>query len=266
MNTKLAKKSASAPPKPKWGAEPEAGLSYNLLGQRLGRKGHETRERILLAALRLMEASPTSTITLTDVAREVEVRLPNLYLYFPNLAELIYACLARVMESADAAFIQKIQTRWPDKMLYTCVLDYLRAHYQFWYKHAHVLHMRNSFADAGDPRFVELRMKSSHPIWKLLVLQMDGRVEDVHTRCADFATVILTAIERIATVATSSSFDGSIGLTGAINENAYIDRLIAHEAEAVALIVGHQRASAPQTAGKGKTSISKEEKTTGKRA
>ena len=60
-------------------------VRLNLAGQRLGRKGQETRERVLSAALRLFDDAHGPPVTLTGVAREASMRLSNLYLYFPDM-------------------------------------------------------------------------------------------------------------------------------------------------------------------------------------
>ncbi len=215
----------------------------NLQGQILGRKGQETRERILLAALRLIESSADSTITLSAVAREVSVRMPNLYLYFPDLGELVLACLNRVMASANASYMDRMFVRWPDERLEESVLDFLRAHYQFWHSHMRILHLRNSFADAGDTRFLEYRQGVSRPLMDALILQMDGRIEDLNSRCADVATVIMTTFERLATVMTKGAFHFNVMRSGILDEPAYIQRLMVAESEIITLAIRHQRAA-----------------------
>lgn len=227
--------------------EPESQDGYNLQGQRLGRKGQETRERILVAALRLIETSPDSMITLSAVAREISVRMPNLYLYFPDLGELVLACLIRVMDSADEAYMDRLRSRWPEDALELHVLGFLRAHFQFWQQHTRILHMRNSFADVGDSRFVKYRRTTSAPLIELVIQQMDGRPEERDTRRADLATVILAGFERLATVVTAPSFHGAAEVAGIVDEDLYVERLLAAEAELITPAIRHQRALAKST-------------------
>ena len=72
-------------------------VSHNQVGQKLGRKGQQTRERILSAMLELLAEVDGPPVTLTAVAKEAKVRLPNLYLYFPDMGALLLAALERVM-------------------------------------------------------------------------------------------------------------------------------------------------------------------------
>jgi AcrR family transcriptional regulator len=246
MVTKVAKQPKAQHPQPK----PSPDESYNLLGQRLGRKGQETRERILIAALRLIEASDEGVITLSAIAREVSVRMPNLYRYFPDLGELLMACLKRVMDSADEAYMDRLRIRWPEASLEDAVLDFLRAHHKFWQTHTRILHLRNNFADAGDERFVEYRYVNSRPLIKLLMQQMDGDPDDAHAPCADIATVVLTSFERLSTVVTNSPFRVIAEISGVVDKQAYVDRLILAEATMIALVIRHQRiAAAPAAQG-----------------
>ena len=52
-------------------------VSHNQVGQKLGRKGQETRERILAAVLGLLAQRDGPPVTLSGVAKEARVRPPN---------------------------------------------------------------------------------------------------------------------------------------------------------------------------------------------
>jgi AcrR family transcriptional regulator len=222
-------------------------LSHNLVGQRLGRKGMETRERIIRAALCLLEGQQQDLpITLTAVAREASVGMTTLYLYFPNLGDLVLAALIRVMDSAGAAYLDRLRTRWPDARLAACCLDFLRAHLRFWRDHARVLHMRNSFADASDIRFLEYRNQASRPLLELLVRQMDGAAGDAV--CGHFATVLLTGFERLATVVTNANWQITAHDFDVVDNDAYLDALLQAEAEVMALAIARKRRDARRCA------------------
>jgi AcrR family transcriptional regulator len=220
-------------------AAPQAG--YNLLGQRLGRKGQETRERILVTALRLIETCQDTPLTLSAVAREASVGMTTLYLYFPNLGDLVLAALTRVMDGADEAFIDRLRTHWPDGALLACAKGFLHAHYQFWRKHARILYLRNSFEDAGDARFLKYRNNVSRAPIELLIQQMDGRPDPLNAPVANCAIVLVTAYERLAALTTNPIFHTNLKDLGVGGVLAYIDGLIDAEAELMALVVRHQR-------------------------
>ncbi|GLR67431.1 hypothetical protein GCM10010909_21120 [Acidocella aquatica] len=219
----------------------ESEKAYNLVGQRIGRKGQATREKILSAALRIIESSDDAPITLSGVARDVSVGMTTLYLYFPDLGDLVLAVLNRVMDAADSAFTDQLRKRWPDQSLRESCSKFLHAHFAFWRAHARILHMRNSYADAGDVRFLKYRGQVSTPLINFLIFQMDGQPQSHVTPNGYIATLLLTWFERIATVVTNPTFHTAARNSGVTDEPDYIDHLIETEADLIALIVRHQR-------------------------
>jgi AcrR family transcriptional regulator len=218
-------------------------VSHNLAGQRLGRKGQETRERILAAALRLFDDQDGPPVTMSSVAREASVRLTNLYLYFPDFGELLLAALERVMATADAAFVDLLRVRWPDERLGESCLEFIWAHYRFWKRHGRILHMRNSVADT-DVRVATYRQNATRPLIDLLIRQMDSGAGDIHAVPGRMASVVLTGFERVATVATNPLFYASIAADGVDDVDEIIGHMIVAEARLVELAIRDQRAFA----------------------
>ena len=214
----------------------------NLAGQRLGRKGQETRERILAAALRLLEDPENPPVTLTSVAREATIRLTNLYLYFPDMTELLLAALVRVMDDADTAFMQSLRSRWPDDRLGEACHEFIRAHFRFWTKHARLLHLRNALSDT-EPRVMAYRQNATRPILEFLAEQMDRRDAPYFT-CSDLAVIVLTGFERVATVITNPNYYSFAGATESESRQAVIEKLIAAEARLLELAIRDQRGQA----------------------
>ena len=219
-------------------------VSHNQVGQKLGRKGQETRERILAAVLRLLADPHGPPVTLAGVAKEASVRPPNLYLYFPDMGELLLAALARVMETAEEAYVAKLRHRWPDEQLYDRCLDFLQAHYDFWRRHARLLHMRNAMADANDLRVLRYRNDVTVPLINLLAGQI-GSHDDA--RDDNLACVMMTGLERVATVVTNPQFRILAGAISEADQRAYVRGLIEAEAEMIAVLIAHRRALASRT-------------------
>lgn len=222
---------------------PPPPVSHNLVGQRLGRKGQETRERILAAMLGLLEDHDGPPVTLTSVAREASVGMTTLYLYFPDMGDLLLSTLKRVMDSSEQAFVHRLRERWPDASLGERSQDFLHAHYAFWKRHARLLHMRNSFADASDPRVLAYRTEVSRPVLDLLVLQMDGDPAVTDTMSQHMATVLMVGFERVATVMTNPLFYNGEGDADA-GKRAYVDKLVNAQARVIELSIRSQRAAA----------------------
>jgi AcrR family transcriptional regulator len=181
-------------------------LSHNLQGQRLGRKGRGTRERILAATERLLAEPPDTPISLSAVAREASLGMTTLYLYFSDLTELLLAALDPIMRSAEERYVGHVRERWPDDDLADHCRRFVEAYHGFWEQHSRILHLRNSYADNQDPRMLEHRIETTRPLIGLLVQQMDGDPKAMLSPTFGMATSLLTAIERLVTVTTDANF------------------------------------------------------------
>jgi AcrR family transcriptional regulator len=183
------------------------GLSHNLLGQRLGRKGRDTRERILAAAERLLAGSPDTAISLSAVAREASLGMTTLYLYFGDLVELLLAVLDNIMATAEESYTAQLRERWPDEELGQRSLAFVEAYHAFWVRHSRILHLRNAYA--YDPRMHAHRQGAAMPLLDLLTIQMDGDPADITSPVRFMATVLWTGVERVATVMTDVAIAGT---------------------------------------------------------
>lgn len=220
-------------------------VSHNQVGQKLGRKGQETRERILTSMLSLLAERDGPPVTLTSVAKEAKVRLTNLYLYFPDMGELLLAALVRVMDTAEEAYLEQLRQRWPDATLYDSCLTFLQAHYDFWSRHGRILHMRNALADANDLRVLRYRHYATRPLIDLLVAQMSGEQDggqNGERRAEHVATVLLTGLERVATVVTNPNFRLFAEHNDEAICKAHVRALLEAEAEVISLAIAHRRA------------------------
>lgn len=222
--------------------------SHNTVGQRLGRKGQATRERILAAMLRLLDDHEGPPITLTSVAREAKVGLTNLYLYFPDLGELLLAALAHVMATAEEAYGAQLRQHWPDETLEQSCKAFVLAHYGFWKRHARLLHLRNAMADAGDIRVMAYRQGTTRPLIDALGEQLSPAGIPADGQAMDIATVLFTGLERLVTVVTHSSYRVMADHFGLADTAATIKRLIAAECHVMTLAIRERRqATRPQT-------------------
>lgn len=181
-------------------------VSHNLLGQRLGRKGRGTRERIMAATERLLAESQDTPISLSAVAREASLAMTTLYLYFTDFTELLLAVLDPIMASAEESYLAEMRERWPDEALGDCCRRFVDDVHAFWQRHARALHMRNSYS-AGDPRMIKHRVASARPLINQVIFQMDGDpAGSSGTYLSGMATALVTGIERVVTVTTDTEF------------------------------------------------------------
>jgi AcrR family transcriptional regulator len=193
-------------------AEPSS-VSYNLNGQRLGRKGRDTRERIIAAARVLLAQPEPVPITLSAVAREASLNMTSLYLYFSDLTELLLAVLEPVMESAETAYVGLLRERWSDEELGERCRTFIMAYHAFWQEHTRLLHLRNSMADQHDLRMARHRIASGQLVIELLVGQMTCKTEEDVFLARHMAASLITGFERAVTLATDSFIRNVISLS-----------------------------------------------------
>jgi len=177
-------------------------VSHNLAGQRLGRKGRDTRERIISAAAELLYCQQSDPFTLSAVARRAGLGLTSLYNYFSDLTELLVAIIEPVMATAEDGYYGLIRQRWSDADLGVRCHEFVVAYHDFWARHSRLLHLRNSMSDNGDERMADMRITATQPIIRRLTEQMDGDPRARRSRAFAQATVLMIGIERAVTIAT----------------------------------------------------------------
>jgi AcrR family transcriptional regulator len=186
-------------------AQPDRAPERNLFGQRIGPKGRLTRERMIASARRLLEASPTVTPSLTAVAREAGVAMAAIYRYYPDTAALMIDALEPIrleMEQVTALLVRP----WPAGETYERALAFAAAHYDYWLARRGALFLRNSMAERGDRRFVQLRTKWAGP----LVDGLAAKLAAAHGRRTlehdlPVAGLVISGMERTTTLALQRS-------------------------------------------------------------
>jgi AcrR family transcriptional regulator len=177
----------------------------NLAGQRLGRKGRDTRDRILAALNDMLDnydRESSEQISLSAVARRASLRMSSIYNYFNDFTEVVLAVLEPVMVSAESAYLQKMSRRWADEELDDRCLEFVTSYHYFWARNSHLLHLRNAMADRGDQRMMRHRVASTQPIIRHLMMQMDVKPDRSGSYAGHMATMTMIGIERSVTIAT----------------------------------------------------------------
>jgi AcrR family transcriptional regulator len=229
-------------------------LSRNLLGQRIGRKGRDTRARILAATERLLAERPGAGITFSAVAREARLGMTALYAYFTDLSELLGAVLEPVMDSAEDSYVTQLRSFWPDESLGDHCRTFVESYYAFWVRHSGILHMRNTYADNGDPRMWRHRLLGSTPLTGLLVQQMEGDPDLGSSPAHQMAEVLLIGVERMVTVVTGPTFADMVKRAKTARRltsdpATYVSGLVTAETRLVELAIADGRANARRAAG-----------------
>ncbi|MBH2074451.1 MULTISPECIES: TetR/AcrR family transcriptional regulator [unclassified Pseudomonas] len=176
-------------------------VTMNKQGQTLGRKGLETRQRLMSATRRLLYTHPLPDITAVAIAKAASTSSASFYMYFDDVQDVLYALsLDAGEEMAEVARL--LEKPWNPARYEEEALGIIESLNMVWSRHREVLRYRNLEADRGDPRFEELRMNTYIPFierFAKLILAvnppMGGRKKsDAYAE----ATVLHAAMERLA--------------------------------------------------------------------
>jgi AcrR family transcriptional regulator len=207
---------------PVLGADPAVSLSHNLNGQKLGRKGRDTRERIIAAAAALIAESDEAQVSMTAVARRVSLGMTSLYNYFADLTELVLAVLEPVMATAQDEYAGLLGQRWPDSELDERCLEFVLAYHHFWARNSRLLHLRNAMADQLDERMIDHRVTSTRPVIDQLAWQMAGVDGIIRSEARRMASMVVTGVERSVTIATDRMLADKLGWDVEADEHRFV--------------------------------------------
>ncbi len=188
-------------------AQASQNVSHNLNGQRLGRKGRETRERIVRAAIEVLSEGNEEPFTLSAVARQATLGMSSLYNYFTDLSELMASVLEPVMTSATETWLAELADHWPDQEVTERCDRFWQSYAEFWRRHSAVLHQRNRMSDAGDERMLACRVDAGQPLMDGIARQLgSGEVHGPSDEERAMASVLATMMERTVTVQSQPNY------------------------------------------------------------
>jgi AcrR family transcriptional regulator len=220
-------------------------VTMNKQGQTLGRKGLETRQRLMSATRRLLYTHPLPDITAVAIAKAASTSSASFYMYFDDVQDVLYALsLDAGEEMGEVARL--LDQPWDPAHYEDDALRIIESLNLVWSRHREVLRYRNLEADRGDSRFEELRMNTYIPFierFAKLILAVHpatgGRKKgDAYAE----ATVLHAAMERLAALDPVVMERG----LGAKRVNAAIARII------VQTLIGHPTDSASSVPSKPK--------------
>jgi len=173
----------------------------NQIGQIMGRKGHDTRARLVAAAARLVAARPLRELRVTDIAREAGLGAPNFYVYFPDVGAAVLAALEQHPQ-ASPDLLALLDRDWTTADGLDHARDFVTAYLGSWQDNFALLRARNLAADEGDERFLDQRLADIGPILqgltaKFEAAQASGRAP-TSVRAQAAAGVVVAALERLA--------------------------------------------------------------------
>jgi AcrR family transcriptional regulator len=178
-------------------ADPEpADAVVALDGRALGRRGAQTRQRLLDATARLLEDNGLRELRVVDIARSVGLAPATFYQYFGDVEAAVLALSAAVGEET-ASVNELVRRSWdgPDGLdvVRRMVEDFIAN----WDRHRAVLRTRNLAAQEGDDRFRAVRNDALRPLTEGIAAKVAARTDPGVAPYAAAAAMV-AMLERMA--------------------------------------------------------------------
>jgi AcrR family transcriptional regulator len=177
-------------------------INKNKHCQSLGRKGRETRARLLNAARELLQSNSPVQLTVVAIAKKAKSSSATFYLYFDDVRGLLLV-LSEEAETDMKVVHEVLDEPWDPQFL---DLDHaarvVQAFVSVWDKHREVLRYRNLEADRGDAEFENIRLRTSVRIVSrfaehIFAAYPEGAGLTFNEAMAE-ASVLVAAMERLA--------------------------------------------------------------------
>lgn len=131
-------------------------------GRALGKRGVQTRRRLLDATERLLESHGVRDLRVVDIARTVGTSPATFYQYFRDVEDAVLA-LAEEAGAEILALAPILDGEWEGTAGLESARSLLRGFVSVWDRHYAVLRTRNLAAEEGDPRFRSVRNRTLYP-------------------------------------------------------------------------------------------------------
>jgi AcrR family transcriptional regulator len=183
--------------------------SVALDGRALGRRGLQTRRRLLDATAQLLETAGIRDLRVVDIARAVGTSPATFYQYFPDIQTAVVELANEVLKEAGALKDLASEPSWSGRSGTVAAAALVDGFLGFWREHDAILRVVDTAAAEGDRRFSRIRMKLLNSVVSALSeaiseLQRGGKVDaDVHPAATAGALVTMLA----ASAAHTKAFD-----------------------------------------------------------
>jgi AcrR family transcriptional regulator len=170
----------------------------NLYGQAMGRKGTQTRERLIRATADLLEKRSLRDVSVSDIATLAGTSSSSFYIYFADVTSAALAAadgIEQITPEIEAILAQP----WPRGEAQNKAIALLESYVNFSSQHHAILRIRNLSADEGDKRFEEVRHHAVSRIHDLLESRIAALDNGLDPSAG--ASAVLALMERIAAIA-----------------------------------------------------------------
>lgn len=171
----------------------------NKQGQALGRKGEESRRRLMDATLSLLSTESVHKLSASKIARAASMASQSFYLYFKDIDEILHA-LAEEAAADMSGVVEILKGAPPGMAPETLSRNVIDAYAAYWDRHRAILSARNYIADSGNMAFLKLRQEATMPV----IYAIADRIRTAQPAALTWpaavarAVIIYLAMERLA--------------------------------------------------------------------
>jgi AcrR family transcriptional regulator len=172
----------------------KAARPRNLYGQSIGRKGAETRERLLKATVELLEKRSLRDVSVADITALAGTSSSGFYIYFSDVAAAALAVAETIFQitpEIEALLGKEWTARDAKANAYSLVNSYVN----FTRQHHAILRVRNL---AADRRFEDARHNAVARIHELLTARIAAADNGLDPSSG--ASAVLALMERISAI------------------------------------------------------------------
>ena len=179
------------------GADTARKRQRNLNGQAMGRKGSETRQRLMDATVELLERRSLRDVSVSEIATLAGTSSSSFYIYFEDVPAAALAAASGI-EQYTPEMGRLLAQRWTRADAQRNAVALLESYVGFASRHHAILRVRNLAADEGDRRFHEARSQGVRRVHDLL----EARIAAAHNGLnpSAGASAVLALMERIAAI------------------------------------------------------------------
>jgi AcrR family transcriptional regulator len=164
----------------------------------MGRKGTETRERLIRATTELLEKRPLRDVVVSDIAILAGTSSSSFYIYFADVSSAALAA-AQGLEQITPDMEALLGAAWTPADAQDKAGALVESYVNFSSQHHAILRIRNLSADEGDKRFEDVRHRAVSRIHELLESRIVAAKNGLDPSSG--ASAVLALMERIAAIA-----------------------------------------------------------------
>lgn len=164
----------------------------------MGRKGAQTRQRLINATVELLERRPLRDVSVSEITTLAGTSSSSFYIYFEDVSAAALAAAANI-EQYTPEMGALLEEPWLKSNAGDKAMALMEAYVAFASAHHAILRVRNLAADEGDRRFHEVRHNAVARLHQLLEKRITAANNGLDAGAG--ASAILSLMERIAAIA-----------------------------------------------------------------